>query len=237
MAVDWESFAGRSRAGLRPTYSGPAWGRGTWERSGDLGGGPDCVRPLTRLRVEAGVPTIRDFRDLRVYRAAYDGAMRVFEVSRRFPEEERFGLISQARRSSRSVAANVAEAWRKRRYPAAFVAKLSDAETEAAETRVHLDFALGCGYLDRREYLLLDRHYERITRQLVRMISDPGRWTPGRASGRSAAGPGVSPALPPPRAEKAMVEEAPPPTPARDPTPGRPKEARKGEDARRASRP
>lgn len=78
---------------------------------------------------------VRWFRDLRVYRAAYEAAMAVFRVSLGFPDDERYGLTSQIRRSSRSVAANIAEAWRKRRYPAAFIAKLNDAEAEAAETR------------------------------------------------------------------------------------------------------
>ena len=145
------------------------------------------------------MPRARDFRELRVYRAAYEAGMCVFEVSRTFPADERFSLTSQIRRCSRSAAANIAEAWRKRRYPAAFVAKLSDAEAEAAETRAHLDFALGCGYIDRRTHLRLDGAYERLTRQLVRMIDTAELWTPGRAT----------PTLPRPEGGREKTEEAP----------------------------
>ncbi|HUG42587.1 MAG TPA: four helix bundle protein [Longimicrobiales bacterium] len=179
------------------------------------------------------MPTIRDFRDLRVYRAAYEGAMLVFAASKRFPEDERFGLTSQARRSSRSVAANIAEAWRKRRYPAAFVAKLSDADAEVAETRAHLDFALGFGYLDPRAYRRLDDHYERLTRQLVRMMSNPDRWTPGRASGRAAGAARVSPGPPRPRAGKPKADVSPDPTGAREPAPVRSEEVRSRGAARK----
>src|SRR5215471_9094188 len=90
---------------------------------------------------------VKDYKELRVYRLAYDSAMEIFRLSRTWPSEEKFALTSQIRRSSRSVCANIAEAWRKRRYEAAFVSKLSDSDTEAAETEVHLAFALDCGYL------------------------------------------------------------------------------------------
>jgi len=76
-----------------------------------------------------------------------DLAMLVFELSKRFPVEERYSLTDQIRRASRSVASNIAEAWRKRRYPAAFIAKLSDSESEAAETQTWTEFARRCGYL------------------------------------------------------------------------------------------
>ncbi len=89
--------------------------------------------------------------DLEVYRKAFDAAMRIFELSKRFPNEETYSLTDQIRRCSRSVCSNLAEAWRKRRYEAAFVSKLSDSETEAAETQVWLEFAVKCGYLDRDE--------------------------------------------------------------------------------------
>src|SRR5688572_7469304 len=87
-------------------------------------------------------------RDLHVYESAFGAARRVFELSERFPKEEVYSLTDQIRRSSRSVCANLAEAWRKRRYEAAFVSKLSDAETEAAEIQVWLEFAVDCGYVD-----------------------------------------------------------------------------------------
>lgn len=153
------------------------------------------------------MPRIADFRELHVYRGAFGAAMQVFRVSQGFPDDERFGLTSQIRRSSRSVATNTAEAWRKRRYPAAFVAKLSDAEAEAAETRAHLDFALACGYIDRPTYLRLDREYDRLTRQIVRMMESPERWTPGRASGRIAGAARVSPTSPSPGARREKPDD------------------------------
>src|SRR5215813_7448430 len=90
---------------------------------------------------------ITSHRDLEVYRRAFDTAMQIFEASKKFPREETYSLTDQIRRSSRSVCANLAEAWRKRRYEAAFIAKLSDAEAEAAETQTWLQFAVSCGYL------------------------------------------------------------------------------------------
>ncbi len=119
---------------------------------------------------------IRTFRDLRVFKAAFAAAMRIFALSKAWPAEERFELTSQMRRSSRSVCACIAEAWRKRRYPAAFVAKLNDAEAEASETRVWLDFAAACGYLTPTEHRRLDEEYESILGQLVRMIQQAPSW-------------------------------------------------------------
>ena len=92
---------------------------------------------------------IQSHRDLEVYRKGFDAAMEIFEFSKKFPKEETYSLTDQVRRASRSVCANLAEAWRKRRYQAAFVSKLSDSETEAAETQVWLEFAVKCGYLPR----------------------------------------------------------------------------------------
>jgi len=77
---------------------------------------------------------IRSYNELRVYQAAIDAAMRIFEITKRFPLEERFSMVDQMRRASRSVCANIGEAWRKRRYPAHFISKLSDSEGEAEET-------------------------------------------------------------------------------------------------------
>ena len=123
---------------------------------------------------------ISSYKELRVYRAAVASAMRIFEVSKRFPPEERYSLTDQIRRSSRSVCANIAEAWRKRRYEAHFVSKLSDAESEAEETRVWLEFSARCGYLPQREADDLDIAFDRIIGQLVRMISSSSRWTVGK---------------------------------------------------------
>ena len=90
---------------------------------------------------------IQSHEELEVYKMTFDAAMRVFEVSKCFPRTEVFSLTGQIRRSSRTVCANIAEAWRKRRYEAAFVSKLSDAESEAAETQTWLRFAVSCAYL------------------------------------------------------------------------------------------
>jgi four helix bundle protein len=113
---------------------------------------------------------------LEVYRAAMDAAMEVFRATRSFPKEEVYSLTSQVLRSSRSVYANIVEAWRKRRYEAAFVSKLSDAEAEAAETQAHIECAVKCGYMTRREGIELFRRYDRIVRTLVGMIHHADRW-------------------------------------------------------------
>jgi four helix bundle protein len=104
-------------------------------------------------------------------------AMEIFELTKRFPVEERYSLTDQMRRSSRSVAANISEGWRKRRYPAAFVSKLSDAESEAAETQTWLEIARRCQYLTDAQAERLDQQYEEILSQLVAMISKPEQWT------------------------------------------------------------
>lgn len=120
---------------------------------------------------------VRSQRDLIVYARAMDLAMRLFDLSRLFPREEVYSLTDQMRRSSRSVCANIAEAWRKRRYPAAFVAKLNDAESEAAETQTWIEFAVRCEYLNRDEGAGLYQEYEEVLRMLVAMINRPEVWT------------------------------------------------------------
>src|SRR5580765_5998776 len=97
--------------------------------------------------------------DLDVYQKAFEMAMEIFELSKGFPREETYSLTDQIRRSSRSVCANLAEAWRKRRYQAAFISKLSDSEGEAAETQVWIEFAVKCGYLNRDQAEGLYRTY------------------------------------------------------------------------------
>jgi four helix bundle protein len=119
---------------------------------------------------------VRDYKELRVYRLAYDSAMEIFRLTGSWPSEEKFSLIDQIRRSSRSVCANIAEAWRKRRYEAAFVSKLSDSDTEAAETEVHLSFAGDCGYLAPDLQTKLGDQYDHICAQLVSMMNDAGAW-------------------------------------------------------------
>jgi four helix bundle protein len=122
---------------------------------------------------------IRHFRDLDVYQNALETGLRVYELSKKFPEDERYALTDQIRRSSRSVCANIAEAWRKRRYTAAFISKLSDSEGEAAETQVHLEFAVRHGYIGDAEFETIDHAYEHILGQLVRMIDHPEKWVIG----------------------------------------------------------
>ena len=119
---------------------------------------------------------IRTHRDLEVYQKGFDAAMRIFGLSRTFPKEEISSLTDQIRRASRSVCANLAEAWRKRRYEAAFLAKLSDVETEAAETQVWLEFAVKCGYLDRNQGRTLYKTYDEVLGTVVGMINHPETW-------------------------------------------------------------
>jgi four helix bundle protein len=119
---------------------------------------------------------VADYKQLRVYKLAFESAMEIFELSKKFPSEEKFSLTDQIRRSSRSVCTNLAEAWRKRRYEAAFVSKLSDSDGEAAETEVHLDFALHCGYLPADKHAQLRDAYDHICRQLTKMMGDAASW-------------------------------------------------------------
>jgi four helix bundle protein len=119
---------------------------------------------------------IRSVKDLRVYQMAFRSAMEVYQLTRTFPKEELFSMVSQMTRSSRSVCANLAEAWRKRRYQAAFVAKLNDAESEACEMQVWMDFAKECGYVDSETAERLNKEYDRIESQLVTMVQQSEKW-------------------------------------------------------------
>ena len=114
--------------------------------------------------------------DLDVYRKSFEAAMHIFEVSKQFPKEETYSLTDQIRRSSRSVCANLAEAWRKRRYEAAFVSKMNDSEGEAAETQTWLEFAVRCGYINKEKGRGLFKAYDEIIAILVTMINHPESW-------------------------------------------------------------
>ena len=103
-------------------------------------------------------------------------AMRVFELSKRFPKEERYSLTDQIRRSSRSVSGQIAEAWRRRKYENVFVNKLNEAEGEAAETQVWLEYAVRCGYVSTKEGRELHRGYDKILGKLVNMGNNPKKW-------------------------------------------------------------
>jgi four helix bundle protein len=118
------------------------------------------------------------FRDLRVYQLAYRLAMQIFNETKTFPQDERYSMTSQIRRSSRSVAANLAEGYRKRQYPAMFVSKLADCDAEATETQVWLDFARDCGYLSGNRQKELATGYDELGRMLSSMIKDPAKFFP-----------------------------------------------------------
>lgn len=120
---------------------------------------------------------IKSHRELEVYKLAFKSAMEIFELSKSFPKEEKYSLTDQIRRSSRSVAANLAEGFRKRRYEKAFVAKLSDSEGEAAETQTWLDFALACQYISPEKRNQLNQEYEHVIGKLVNMIKSPDKWS------------------------------------------------------------
>ncbi|MDY6936458.1 MAG: four helix bundle protein [Cyanobacteriota bacterium] len=123
-----------------------------------------------------GRKVLKSHEDLAVYQKAFDAAMTIFELSKTFPVEERYSLSDQIRRSSRSVCANLAEAWRKRRYEAAFIAKLSDSEAEAAETQVWIKFAVKCEYLDVERGRELYGIYNQVLSGLVHMINNAHLW-------------------------------------------------------------
>lgn len=120
---------------------------------------------------------IKSHKELEVYKMSIDAAMIIFKTSKSFPIEERYSLTDQIRRSSRSVSANIAEAFRKRRYEKSFIAKLSDSEAEAAETQVWLEYALKCGYIGVETQNSLDEKYNHITGKIVNMIRFPEKWS------------------------------------------------------------
>ncbi len=114
---------------------------------------------------------IRHFRDLEVYRRAFDAAMEIFQMTKEFPSEEKFSLVDQIRRSSRSVCANLAEGWRKRKYVAVFKNKVTDSMQEASETQCWLEFYIACHYIKQDEFNSLDDEYE----QLIAMLNSMER--------------------------------------------------------------
>src|SRR5882762_2220258 len=124
-------------------------------------------------RTNQVMPSAQGFRDLRVYQLAFKLAMEIFEVSKSFPKEEKYSLTDQIRRASRSVASNIAEGYRKKLYPKMFVSKMADADGEATETQVWVDFSEACGYLSRKRRLELRAGYEEIGRMLGSMIAHP----------------------------------------------------------------
>ena len=116
---------------------------------------------------------IESFRDLKVYQSAFKLQQEIFEISKSFPKEELYSLTDQIRRSSRSIGANIAEAWHKRRYQAHFVSKLSDSDAEQAETQHWLDSAMECGYISHENHNTLLEKCMKIGRMLGSMITKP----------------------------------------------------------------
>lgn len=116
------------------------------------------------------------FRDLTVYKKAFSLAMEIFEITKKFPEEEKFGLTSQIRRASRSVCANVGEGYRKRRYEAHFISKATDADMENTEVQVWLDFAKECKYISDQTYSDFITKAEEVGRLLNHMMENPAKY-------------------------------------------------------------
>ncbi len=120
---------------------------------------------------------IRDHRELEVYKLAFKCAMEIFQISKSFPKEEKYSLTDQIRRSSRSVCANISEAFRKRRYPKSFIAKLVDSEGEAAESQTWLQFAIECKYIEKNVADRLSEEFDKIIGKLVTMENQSEKWT------------------------------------------------------------
>lgn len=119
---------------------------------------------------------IRTHQDLKVYQLSFEAGMEIFNFSKDFPKEETYSLKDQIRRSSRSVSANIAEAFRKRRYEKSFISKLNDSEGEAAETQVWLDYAFACGYINSETHIKLNEKYNFILGMIVIMCNNPEKW-------------------------------------------------------------
>ncbi|MEW6236106.1 MAG: four helix bundle protein [Candidatus Omnitrophota bacterium] len=119
---------------------------------------------------------IQSHKELNVWKNAMDAAMAIFQITKGFPAEEKYGLVDQIRRSSRSVAANLSEAWKKRRYEAAFISKLNDAESEAAETQTWIELSQRCKYIEFEKANELDNMYEQIIGQIVVMMRNSKDW-------------------------------------------------------------
>ena len=118
------------------------------------------------------------FKELKVYKMAFSIAMEIFEISKNFPKEEKYSLTDQMRRSSRSVCSNIAEGYRKRRYPKHFTSKMTDADGEASETSVWIDFAFSCRYINKELQESLNKQYDEVGKMLGSMANNPGKFLP-----------------------------------------------------------
>ena len=126
------------------------------------------------------------YKDLIVYKKAYQAAMEIFYLSKTFPKEETYSLTDQIRRSSRSVCANIAEGYRKRLYPKHFVSKLSDSDGECAETMVHLDFAKDCGYISENQHIQILEEYTQVGKMIGSMMNTPEKFSVSKLPTASA---------------------------------------------------
>ncbi len=122
---------------------------------------------------------ISTHKDLKVYQLSFNISMELYEITKKFPRNEQYSLTDQIRRSSRSVSSNIAEAFRKRKYPKSLAAKLSDSEAEAAETQNWLDYAYKCKFISRDEHVYFYKHYDRIIGMLVNMRLKANQWKVG----------------------------------------------------------
>lgn len=120
--------------------------------------------------------TIKFHQDLKVFQKSFDVAMQIFELSKTFPKEETYSLKDQIRRSSRSVSANISEAWGRRKYEKSFVAKLTDSEGEARETQTWLQFSLACNYINEEQFSNLNNQYNEVIGMLVTMMNQSNKW-------------------------------------------------------------
>lgn len=136
------------------------------------------MQKAEKENIMATYQELKGHRDLKVYQLAYKLAMDIFHASKSFPKEEKYSLTDQMRRSSRSIAANVAEGFRKRQYPKMFVSKLADADGEATETQVWLDFARDCEYMNPKLHAELIKGYEDVGKMLGAMMSMPEKFMP-----------------------------------------------------------
>ena len=117
-----------------------------------------------------------DYRTLLAYQKSFSLAMRIYQISKSFPQEEKFGLISQIRNSSRSECANIVEAYKRRRYKDYYISKLNDSETENAETQVWLDFSLACNYFTEQEHQELKSENDEVAKLVLYMINNPDKF-------------------------------------------------------------
>jgi four helix bundle protein len=117
-----------------------------------------------------------DFKELLAYKKSFELAMEIFELSKTFPKEEKYSLTDQIRRSSRSVSANIAESYRKRRYINHFISKLTDSDAENSETFVWLEFALQCKYINQEIFEILNKKSIEIGKLINYMINNPNKF-------------------------------------------------------------